>query len=383
MTDQKKYEEVFADIYPESTSAFAFWKGRVALYALLRTMEVGPGDEVILPGFTCVVVANAIRFTGAKPIYVDIKPGTYNLDLEAVDAAVNTKTKALIIQHTFGIPANLKDSQWIADQYGLYLIEDCAHALGSSLKGTLLGSVGHGAFFSSQWSKPYTTGLGGVAITRDEAIKVKLREIQESIDPPPLVAWFKLRLQLSMYRRFYSPRLYWRAQSLLHAMSRTGLFVGSSNEEELAGQMPEDYRWRMAKFQASAGVAELAGYAKAIDQRRLMARFYDEALDDNGWETLPRPDGTILLRYPVRVENKEYLLRNARTRRIEMGSWFESPLHPTPLSQHHHFNYELGSCPNGELAAKQVVNLPLHNRMTFRETQRIVDFFLEHAKPVD
>ncbi len=217
------YENQFASYLGPDVSAFAFWKGRVALYAILKALEIGDGDEVIIPGFTCVVVPNAVRFAGARPVYVDIPANGYNLDLAEVAAAITPKTKALVIQHTFGIPADLEKLLPLAEKHKLFVIEDCAHTLGTQYKGQLLGSFGHAAFFSSQWSKPYTTGLGGIAATRDPDLASRLRVIQAGFDSPTGQAQLRLFVQYRLYQQFFTPALYWRAQSLLHSLGHLGL----------------------------------------------------------------------------------------------------------------------------------------------------------------
>ena len=202
------YEEHFVSHLKYHAQAFSFWKGRVALYAILKALKVGAGDEVIAPGFTCVVVANAIRFAGAKPVFVDIESQGYNLDPERVEGAITPRTRAVIIQHTFGIPARIKEVQAICDQHGLDLIEDCAHVFGSNMNGTPLGSIGKAAFYSSQWSKPYTTGLGGVATTSDDPLAAALSDIHATFRLPPSSARGKVVLQVKLYDWLFSPRLY-------------------------------------------------------------------------------------------------------------------------------------------------------------------------------
>ncbi|MGI0148096.1 MAG: DegT/DnrJ/EryC1/StrS family aminotransferase, partial [Thermoplasmata archaeon] len=143
-----QYEEAFAGLVA-TPFARTFWKGRVALYAILRTLEIGHEDEVILPAFTCVVVPNAVRFAGATPVYADIVPGGYNLDPAGVERAVTPRTRAIIVQHTFGIPADLDPLLEIARRHGLAVIEDCAHSLGSEYRERGVGTFGLAAFFSS------------------------------------------------------------------------------------------------------------------------------------------------------------------------------------------------------------------------------------------
>ena len=103
------YEQAFSGMFGPDVRSFAFWKGRVALYAILQALGVGAGDEVLIAGFTCVVVPNAVRFLGAQPVYADISIGSYNLDPASAAQAITPRTRAMIVQHTLGIPAPLEE----------------------------------------------------------------------------------------------------------------------------------------------------------------------------------------------------------------------------------------------------------------------------------
>ena len=126
---------------------FYFFKGRVALYAILKSIGIGQGDEVILPGFTCVVVPNAITYLGAKPVYIDIASVTFNIDPSKIEEKITEKTRAIIAQHTFGIPAEMDIIMEMAKKYNLYVIEDSCHAIGSKYKGKEIGTFGDASFF--------------------------------------------------------------------------------------------------------------------------------------------------------------------------------------------------------------------------------------------
>ena len=126
------YEDQFAGLFPKDIQAFAFWKGRVALYAILESLGIGPGDEVIMPGFTCVVVPNAVLYRGAIPIYVDIEETSFTMDVRDIEQKITSRTRAIIVQHTYGIPAEMDAIMAVAAQAGVAVIEDCAHALGST-----------------------------------------------------------------------------------------------------------------------------------------------------------------------------------------------------------------------------------------------------------
>jgi dTDP-4-amino-4,6-dideoxygalactose transaminase len=377
---ESSYERRFAAALDDDMTARAFWKGRVALYAVLRALGIGVGDEIVLPGFTCVVVPNAMRLVGATPVYADIEADGYNVDPALAAECVTPRTRALLVQHTFGIPARMRGLVELARRHELLLIEDCAHVIGGEHEGRRLGTFGDAAFFSFQWSKPYTTGLGGMAIARSGAIGDRLADIQREASLPPHAARLRLWAQFHAYRRLFRPRLAWPAQEVLRAASARGLLVGSSSDAELEGELPTDHGWRMARAQERAGERLLPAVPERNAHARALARLYDERIAAAGWAAAARPEGAALLRYPLQVANKEPLLSAARAARVEMGSWFESPLHPVALEKHFRFGYAEGQCPRAELAARRLVNLPLHPRVSASEALRIAEFFLQHAE---
>jgi perosamine synthetase len=374
------FERRFVERLGSDGSACSFWKGRVAFHAILRALGIGPGDEVIVPGFTCVVVPNAVRFAGATPTYADVEPGGYNLDPRRVSEVVTPRTRALVIQHSFGIPAQIDELRGLAARHGLLVVEDCAHSLGGEHAGRRLGTVGDAAFFSFQWSKPLTTGLGGMAVTSDGMVADRLRRLHQEAVPPPVTAQLRLLAQYHAHARLFSPRVAWRAQDVLRAASRLGLFVGSSSDSELEGAMPTDHHWRMAPFQETLGERLLDTVPARNAHADTLAARYDALLQPAGWETPPRPPGTTLLRYPIRVANKARLLEGARRARVELGSWFDTPLHPVALDMHARFDYVVGQCPHAERTARQIVNLPLHPRVSTAEADRTAQFLLALAE---
>jgi dTDP-4-amino-4,6-dideoxygalactose transaminase len=358
--------------------ARSFWKGRLALYAILRALQIGEGDEVILPGFTCVVVPNAIRLVGATPIFADIAPGTYNLDPDSVERNVTSRTRLLLLQHTFGIPAPIDRLADIAARHRLTIVEDCAHSLASTYRGQPLGTFGAAAFFSSQWSKPFTTGLGGIVVASDSRITEPLTKIHLQFQSPPRRQVIRLRFQYELYQRAFSPRLYWLAVRTLNELARWKIFVGSSNEEELheAGPPESVDEWRMSTFQARVGLEQLRMFPRNSAHRRQLAALYRNHLQDHGWEVpaAPREADTVFLRYPIRVGNKWELLSKASHSAVEVGGWFESVLHPI-RSTLDGFGYKSGVCAMAERTAREVINLPVHPKVSLDEAQRILDFF--------
>ena len=141
--------------------------GTISLELILRGLNIGYGDEVIVPSYTFISTASAVAIAGATPIFADIENGTYNIDPASIEANITPKTKAIIAVHVGGRPCNMDKIMEIADKHRIYVIEDCAQAHGSEWKGRKVGSIGHAGSFSFQESKNVTCGEGGAIITDD------------------------------------------------------------------------------------------------------------------------------------------------------------------------------------------------------------------------
>ncbi len=371
------YEDAFAGCIGVR-HALAFWKGRVALYALLRALGVGKGDEVILPGYTCVMDVNPIVYLGARPVYVDIDPVTFNLNPDLVASRVSGRTRAIIAQHTYGYPAEMDALVTIASSRGLTLLEDCCLAVGSRYKGKPVSSFGSGAFWSSQWNKPFTTGLGGMATTNDDDLAQRMREIcrAELVRPSP-VAVGMLRLEIAAHRALVYPRTTALAQTIFRKLTRSGVVVGSWEKGEFDPVMPARFFKGMSDMQARYGLRQLSRLDRMSAHRRALTRLYVEMLTERGWDqpAIPEHLDPVLVRYPIRVSDKRRALAEAARESIELGSWFESPLHPAE-TRLESYGYQPGMCPEAERACREVVNLPVHPRVSEATVKRTVQFIL-------
>jgi perosamine synthetase len=355
------YEQAFADrIGVRYASSFA--AGRVGLYGILRALGIGAGDEVLLQVPTHIVVANAIRYTGAKPIYVDINLDTYNIDLAAAAERRSERTKAIVVQHTFGVPADLDGALELANRHGLALIEDCVHALGSTYGGRQIGSFGRAAFFSTEETKTVSTTMGGMVVTDDPELASAMRSFQERCAWPSVSLSARFLLKLVLWHGLMEPRV--------HRFSRTAYeFVGERHplprptvNEELRGVQPIRYEQRLSNGQAAVGLEQLRQLETNLRHRRRVSDAYRNHLSTLGIRTPVVPEGAeaAFVRYPVWVEDREAVERAAAPHAV-LGTWFTSVLEEalTPA----HGDYEEGSCPRAEAAARHLVNLPTHPRV--------------------
>ena len=278
-----EFEQAFADWLGVS-HAFAFWKGRVALYAILRALGVGQSDEVILPGYTCIMDVNPIKYLGAKPVYVDIEPVTYNIDVRLLADKITPRTRVIIAQHTYGYPCQMDQLMSIADGRGVPVVEDCCLSLGTRYEGKLCGTFGVAAYWSFQWNKPFTTGIGGMATTSDPELAGKIEAIcNQGLSRPSFKAAAMLSMQRLAYRLLVFPKTTAAAESLFRWLTRKGLVVGSSSTSEFVPQIPADFCMGMSPGQARAGLRQLRRLAKNLSHRRGMQQLYDNLLRQRGF----------------------------------------------------------------------------------------------------
>ncbi len=379
--DRRAYRQALArylDLPPEHVTLF--WKGRVALYAILEALGIREG-EVVVPAFTCVVVPNAILYAGARPVYGEIEPVTFHLDVARLEARITARTRAILAQNTFGLAPPVAELREIAARRGLALIEDCAHGLGGTYRGRKNGTLADASFFSTQWNKPISTGLGGIAVTPDPSIAAKLREIEGRAGAPTRRDEATLAFLLRLRRVFARPEAFAMAARGYRAVSRAGIVLGSSETAEVTGtSRPEGFLKGMSAVQARAGLRELPRLDSYIAHRRSIAQIYDRALAEMGIPTPVEPPDVphTYLKYPVFARDRGRLLERAAARGIALSDWFCSPIHPV-RDGWEKWLYEAGSNPVAEERSRRVVNLPTQPGVTPGYAGRVVDFLRNHA----
>ena len=187
----RQSEQWFASFF-NAGKAVSFRSGRDSLLAILQAFGIGAGDEVIIQAFTCVAVPNAVLWAGATPAYVDIDE-SLGIDPTLIRAKITRKTKAIIVQHTFGIPSKIEEIMEIARKKDLLVIEDCAHVVGGEYKGKKLGTFGDASFFSFGRDKAFSSVFGGMALVKEQKALERLLTIQKNA-PFPKKSWVAQQL---------------------------------------------------------------------------------------------------------------------------------------------------------------------------------------------
>jgi dTDP-4-amino-4,6-dideoxygalactose transaminase len=360
--------------------SFYFYKGRIALHAILRAMGIGPSDEVVLQAFTCLAVPLPIIALGAVPVYVDIRRNKSNMDLSLLSGKITPKTKAIIVQHTFGIPADMEQLCAIARARHLYVIEDCCHSLWTRYHNKEIGSFGDAAFFSYEWGKPVIAGVGGSCIINNPEIEMKLRAFYHEYRHPSMAKVLKIQAQRLVHSAILRPSLFWILRDFYRLLGRFGLTERTFQEEELAGTLENDRLRLHPAFQAIIEL-KLRDAALLAEQRKALSQRYDAIIGPLGLQVLKKTPDTepVLLRYPLYVDNKEAILRHARHEHVELGDWFVSPIHPLSPAEYRLVKYKQETCPESEMAAKRIITLPMHEKMNDRIVEK-TSVFLHSMK---
>lgn len=337
-----------------------YWKGRVALFALLKAMKVKETDEVILPGYTCVVVPNAIKYLHAKPVYVDVEKSTMNTTLDRIRGVVTDKTKVIIVQNTFGLSSEVDEIASFAREKNIYTIEDCTHGFGGTFKNRPNGSWCDAAFYSTQWNKPFSTGIGGFCAVNNPEIIPQLERINKELINPSSKDQIVLSALLFAADHFLDSKNYWRLRSLYRFLSKYNLVIGSSQGSELNSiEMPDDYFKGISKVQINKGVANLKSFENIMNKRKKNAMLYSHFLKVHIKYHITQDlfRDHSFLKYPILVKDRKKFDELAIKSNIKLGDWFCSPIYPV-MGNWERWELFPDSIPNSIFLSNHIENLP-------------------------
>lgn len=334
-----EFETAFAD-YVGADHAIAVSNGTAALHLALRALDVGPGDEIICPALASIATANAVVYCGATPVLVDVDGATYNVDADAVAAAITPRTRAMLIVHQLGLPADLERLQALADDQGLVLVEDAAGAAGAQYHGTRIGRP-HGALACSSFEPRgnITIGEGGMVTTADAALAARVRRLR--------------RHEMSLSDDELEPG---------GGATGSGLEIG--------------YDYPMTDLQAAVGVEQLRKLGGVLTRRRALAHRYTQALAGvPGLATPLEPSGLAhpFPSYMVRVGPEARLGRDALVARL-LAEGIATRRGVTCIHQEPPYRQRLGKLclPTAERVSDEGLLLPLYAQMSDAEQRTVI-----------
>jgi len=314
------FEKTFAE-FCEVKHAASVMNGTVALHLALLALGIEPGDEVIIPTFTYVATANCVAYVGATPIFVDSEPQTWNIDPEKIEQAITPSTKAIIVVHIYGHPADMNAIMDIARRYNLFVIEDAAEAHGAQVNGKTVGSFGNISTFSFFGNKIISTGEGGMVVTNDSVLYQKVCQLKgQGVDPN---------------RQYWFPIM--------------------------------GYNYRMTNIQAAIGLAQMEKVDWHLAQRRRVATSYKKYLGEyDSLRLQPELPGYVnsywmnCILLDESVLQRDMVIRQLGEYGIETRPFFH-PMHFLPMYKHLCIGRNF---PIADQVSAQGINLPSSANLT-------------------
>ena len=329
----EEFERAVAS-YVDTGDAIAVSSGTAGLHLCVRALGIGPGDEVIVPSFAFVAVANAVRYENAIPVFVDIEPGTLNVDPKRAEAAITSRTKAILVVHTFGCPVELSQILDIAQRHHLYVIEDACEAIGAEYDSRKVGSIGDVGVFAFYPNKQITTGEGGAVVTAN-------------------------------------PRI----ASLVRALRNHGRL----NSEDWLQHSELGYNYRLSEMNCALGISQLNRIESILSRREEIARKYAAQLKENENLRLPALDlprrriswfvYVVRLSGPWSRAHRDWIVQEMNRRGIACGRYF-APIHLQPAYQSIP-NFQRASLAVTEDQASRTLALPFFNRLRDEQIEAV------------
>lgn len=338
----REFEQLFAERH-QVKHALAVTSATTALHLALVALNVGPGDEVIVPAFTWVSTANVVLYCGANVVFADVDPVTFNMDPEDLRKRITSKTKAIIPVHLFGLCANMDAIKAISGN--IPLVEDGACAAGAAYKGVSAGALGTIGCFSFHPRKSVTTGEGGMITTNDDHLAEVIGMLRNH------------GASISEEQRHHGPRPY-----ILPDFNMLG------------------YNYRMTDLQGAVGVVQLKKLDQFIDERAKWAAWYSEQLKDVSWLRTPQFSSDFKHGWQSFVtfvdESKAPMRRNDIMEKLqEFGISTRPGTHAVHMLNYYadKYNLKASDYPGAQAANDLSMAIPLHNRMVAEDYQYVVD----------
>jgi aminotransferase EvaB len=325
------FEENFAHYLGVSGHAIGVGNGTDALAIALRALGVGPGDEVLTVSNTAIPTVSAIRMVGATPVFCDVDPQTFLLDLAELERHITPRAKAVIPVHLFGNAVNMSELLAISSRHGLRVIEDCAQASGTTFAGRAVGTFGDVGCFSFYPTKNLGAyGDGGLCFSRDTALAIEMRRIR-------------------MYgcdRTYYSLR--------------------------------EGINSRLDELQAAVLDVKLRYLDEYVRERRRVAAVYDNYLRPAiGRPRITQDAEASYHLYVIEVERREDLIARLKSEDIGFGIHYPTPIHR--MSGYEFLGLAAGSLPVTERLAERILSLPCYPELSTEAVRRVCTVVNEHA----
>ncbi len=358
--------------------AYAFNSGRSAFLAILKAIDIKENNQIFVQAFTCNALLNPILKLKAKPIFVDID-STLNLDPFDLEKKYHQakSPKAIVIQHTFGFPAQIEKIKDFAKKHNLILVEDCAHSLGTKYNNQLAGTFGDISFFSFGRDKIVSSIFGGLVATNNEYYAQKIAAYQKSLKYPSVFWTFRALLTfIAFYLLLPIYNFLNIGKMLLFLLRKLKITLPAVYSQENKGILANPFPKKMPSALAILAINQSKKLGKLNNHRQELVNFYTENLKNLGqikpiFSQWPEKTKPVFMRFPILVKNREGLLKRLKKESIYLeDGWADSVIVPKK-SILKNFGYQIGSCPNAEKISKNIVNLPTNIHVPEKAAKKI------------
>ena len=300
-------------LYQKARGAVALSSGTAALHLALLALDVKKGDQVIIPSYVCTALLNAVNYTGGEAKIVDVRGDTFNIDAAAIEKAITKKTKAIIVPHMFGHPADIIKIK----KFGISIIEDCAQSIGAKINGMKAGTFGTISIFSFYATKMLTTGEGGMITANNKKLLDKIRDLRDYDHKQDV----KLR-----------------------------------------------FNYKMTDMQAALGICQLKKLPEMIKKREMIAKKFNQAFCSNKAINIPAIEkncGSVYFRYIIKStkSNAARIIKKFKSKGVNCEKPVFKPLHQSigkPM------------CPISEQLNKTTISVPIYPTLTTNQINHII-----------
>lgn len=374
---KRRLKRALAEYFRADT--FLFASGREALLAFLRSIELQPGDEVIVQGYTCIVVPNAIHAAGGRAVYADITRDTLNLDVADVERRITGRTKAVICQHTFGIPAPVQELRQLCIRHSLLLIEDCAHVIPDDRGPAEIGMLGDAVLLSFGRDKAISGVGGGAMVVRHEPSLEPLQALEHHAKP---LSWWRINHFLSyplLYRRALPVYRLGLGKFYLRVQRWLGRLIPITTDREKAGEMDPTLH-AMPNACAFLALDQFRRLRQLNDHRRRLTAAYLKLCREAGWLKKHSPvyvpravqSALPLQKFPLFTSNTEQIRSTLKPNGMYLeDGWTNCVVCPAAADEES-AGYERGCARQAEAVAQSILSLPAHPTMPLKAAPRLV-----------
>jgi len=358
-----------------SADTFLFASGREALCALLRSLDLKNGEEVIVQSYTCVAVPNAIHAAGGVPVYCDIDRGTLNMTADTVSEVISHRTKAVICQHTFGIPSPTKELKELCDRKGLILIEDCAHIMPDETGPEEIAKHSDFIFFSFGRDKAISGITGGAVLSKNSEATLKLKTEREKAVKLSYLIIFRLLTYPLIY--YFARPLYgiYIGKALLYALKKIGWMVPVLSKEEKEG-LQSPIPTLMPNACACLALNQFNKLKSINDHRRKLTEHYISAFSNRAEFIRGIKPNLPLQKFPIFTKDADKIRSKLKKKNIHLhDGWTGCVVCPAGIDLDS-ANYIPGSDPEAEAACEKILCLPTHPNMNKRQAEKLIRIIL-------